>query len=43
MRVPRIPRIFRQSWIYFPGTFMMGVVFLIWSHLDPSTAPISFW
>jgi hypothetical protein len=41
MRVPRILRIFKQSWIYFLGATILGVVLLTWYHLDPSTAPIA--
>jgi hypothetical protein len=41
--LPRMLGIFRQSWIYFLGAFILGLVFMIWSYLDPSTAPIAFW
>jgi hypothetical protein len=34
-------RIFKQSWIYFLGATILGVVLLTWYHLDPSTAPIA--
>lgn len=41
--LPRMLGIFRQSWIYFLGASTLGVVLLIWYHLDPTTAPIVLW
>jgi hypothetical protein len=41
--LPRILGIFRQSWIYFLGASILGLVLLTWYHLNPSTAPIVLW